>query len=300
VALVLSILAMLAGGVAACFVASARRHLRQTTLLTAWGWALAFSLMGLALGTFDSVFAVLPRAWGEILWYLTAIIGLCPAVAVLGARRPIDRVWNVFVIVPLVAVLGWPAMTVLMEGWNPRVLHLEAPPLVAFGLVMVMGYGNYLGTRYGWCVALVAAGQVLLLAPLAGEVFARPSAASFIRPLGLICLSAGAILARVIASHPGVPADGFDCVWSDFQNSFGVVWARRIMDRFNQQSRHEQWPVRLQSGGFVWEGDSANRQHDYAQSEQFLRWLLRRFVDEKWIDVRGGPSQTSARESEPA
>jgi hypothetical protein len=295
----LPILAILAQSVSLWVIAAARQRLSHTTLVTAWGWALAANVLALGSGIVDSLLGMLPSGWGEILWYFTAIVGLCPAIAVLGARRPMSRVWNLFVIVPLLAVLGWPAMAVLlMDGLNPRELHLEAPPLAGFGLVLVMGNGNYVGTRYIWCVVLGAVGQLLLLGSLAVETWATPTTASVIRPLGLICLSAGPILARCLMSSRDAPPAGVDRVWSDFQNSFGIVWARRIMEHFNQEAHHKQWQVRLDPGGLSHTDDSAARPRGLDEGERFMRWLLRRFVDEEWINARTAPPQSSDPTSE--
>ena len=285
--MVLTILAILAQAISLRVIAGALQRLRQTTLVTAWGWALTCNILGLGLVVFDSLLGALPHGWSEILWYFTAIVGLCPAVAVLGARKPMARVWNLFVILPLLAVLGWPAGAVLiMDGWNPQELHLEAPPVVGFGLVLLMGYGNYMGTRYGWCVALAAVGQLLLLASLTTDMFATPTAIHLVRPLGLICLSAGPILARLLTPAPDPATAGFDRVWRDFQHSFGVVWGRRIMEHFNQESHHKHWRVRLEPEGISREDDSSDRAQQLAESERFMRWLLRRFVDQEWIDAR--------------
>lgn len=263
-------------------------RLRGTTLLTAWYWGVAFSLACVSVATVDLVPGILAPTWSDLLWYVTAVTGLCPAIAVLGARRPGSQVWTLFVILPLLAVLGWPAMTVLMRGFPPQQLHLEAPPLVAFGLVLLMGYGNYVGTRFGWSVLLAAAGEGLLVAPVA---MSTPDGGTF-RALGLICVLLAAVLATVASRRSTGSTRGLGRVWSDFRNSFGVVWSRRIMERFNQQALEERWVVRLEPGGFVWGGDRDSASRESAEAERFLRWLLRRFVDEGWIDARmaSGPA----------
>lgn len=282
----LSIAAVLTGAFAAWILIGAAGPIRQTTLSTAWSWAVTCGLLGPAMLACDSLFSLLSRPWAEILWYITAIVDLCPAVAVLGARRPVDRVWNLFVLLPLIAVLGWPALTVLMHDSGPRLLQLQTPPLIAYGLVLVMSYGNYVGARYGWCVLLAATGQTLLLAPLAGGFLTETPERGMLRPMGVFCISAGVILARrlYVARHP--PPAGLDRVWCDFRDWFGVVWARRVQERFEQHAQQQRLPVRLTSRGCAWEGPSANRAHDVAESERIMRWLLRRFVSDEWIDAR--------------
>ncbi|MEZ6148255.1 MAG: hypothetical protein R3B91_23050 [Planctomycetaceae bacterium] len=44
----------------------------------------------------------------DLMWYSVALLSLCPPIAVLGARRPGAAAWTWFVILPMLAVLGWP------------------------------------------------------------------------------------------------------------------------------------------------------------------------------------------------
>ena len=76
----------------------------------------------------------------------------------------------------------------------------------------------------------------------------------------------------------------------DFRDLFGVVWARRILDRVNNVACQEGWPVRLHFDGLASADDPSKpvelTPEQSARIESVLRWLLRRFVDPEWIDER--------------
>jgi hypothetical protein len=68
------------------------------------------------------------------------------------------------------------------------------------------------------------------------------------------------------------------------------------MDRVNFTARQEGWSARLETQGLVWNPNStpAQTEHTLKRADHTFRWLLRRFVDEQWIDERlaGGNLQS--------
>jgi hypothetical protein len=308
-----------------------RQRLQHTTLIPAGGWAVAavvlwtvaFGLSG--AGTF-------PPPQQDALWYATALVALCPAIVVLGARRPGASVWNAFVIFPLLGVLGWPLLTLWAGGGEIRALRLETPQLIGFVLVLLMGAGNYIGTRFG----LAAAAYVFSLCLLVGTVSAvAPSlvqGSSLARSLATICLGLAVVGARGVLREPegivdqlrdqpegdaastvgddtsaaGSPVTaevptGFDLVWTDYRDTFGIVWAKRFQERLNGIAAQQKWPARLTDAGLEWEPDEAvDRDQVEGRIDQTFRWLLRRFVDPPWIDERLNQPATSRGSKEPA
>ena len=97
------------------------------------------------------------------------------------------------------------------------------------------------------------------------------------------------------------PWDGptpLDRLWREFRDLFGIAWARRIQDRMNDLAVQHAWPVRLQPEGFV-PSQPAPASETTAPApalspEQALRWLLRRFADEAWIERRLGATDRAA------
>jgi hypothetical protein len=266
----------------------ARRYLRYTTLLGAWHWMLAgWGMWGLSAATHltDAV----SLGMGDQLWYLTAVILLCPLIAVLGAKRPGSRAWAAFVLVPLVVVLGWPAVT----AWDFRLhvapLQLETPAFLGYVLVLVMGAGNYIGTRFALASILWGAALLLLVVPLTAIAPASFPEREAARQWATVCLAGAVWVAALQARRPSSADSGLDRLWLDFRDNFGIVWAKRILDRMNDTAVREQWPAQLGAFGIEWQDDGldpAARKHTEARIEHTFRWLLRRFVDEPWIDRR--------------
>jgi len=260
-----------------------------TSLLLAWSWtlaaALAIALAWLTTGITQSI----PSPWDDMLWYGVAVLLLCPQIAVLGARRPGVAVWNWFVLLPLLAVLGWPVAAAALAGARPGSFTLETPPLVGLLLVLLMGTGNYAGTRFRLpFTLLVPCSVVLILISLKSTSVLTPSLA---RLLAVWCVGSAAAIAWRVARRPGLVPTGPDRVWHDFRDQFGIVWAQRVRERLNERSILENWPVRLERNGFV--AQTVGAAGDVAAAdpriEHTLRWLLRRFVDERWLNARLGP-----------
>ena len=162
--------------------------------------------------------------------------------------------------------------------------------LAGYGLVLLMGTGNYFGTRFGFAAFFAAAAAMCVVVSMS-ELGSRLTIERHVaRPWATIVLTlavwqAGFQLGKSSAARG---RSRFDRVWVDFRDLFGVVWARRIADRVNEAAAQGNWPVRLASWGFVPidpHGPEFNAEQS-AQVEQTLRWLLRRFVDPEWIDER--------------
>lgn len=273
-------------------VLAAGRRLRPTTLGAAWRWTVA----AMTLWSVAWLATIVPNARDgsrDQLWYAAAVLSLCPMIAVLGARRPGSRVWTWFVLVPLVLVLEWPAVALGVSGSLGTPLEVSPPVLMGFGLVLLMGAGNYLPTRYGMpaLMTVVALVGVLLTARDGSRESSQTE--EWWRSGATAAVAVAAIWAGRVSRWPTLAANPYDRVWFDYRDAFGIVWARRLLERINERAVAEGWPCRLAEGGFQWdEGVDERRQAETGvRIDHTFRWLLRRFVDPEWIDARLGTSE---------
>jgi hypothetical protein len=267
-----------------------RQAVMGTTLTHAWWWGCGtVGVAGLAcLVRWQAENDGLTFAAGD---YLAAVMGLTPFVAVLGARRPTSRVWTPFVMLPLVVVLCWPVVTlVLARGWWGE-LELETPAVVAFGLVAVMGCGNYFGTRL---TTPALAWGALLTGLVVCHCTSAPTwwpAAGWLRLAAGLVGVVGLWRAATVWTTGGALVDRMDQIWFDLLDRFGVVWARRLQERLNLLGQQQAWPGRLEFDGWHWRQPPSG--DEQAALEHAWRWLLRRFVDAAWIDARLGTSSAA-------
>lgn len=275
-------------------VARSLKRLRQTTLPTATWCAIVGLMIAIVAQSIELANPEQANGWVDLGWYFTAVVLLCPGIAVLGARRPGASAWAFFVLLPLVLVLMWPAVASFQVARPADPIEIEVPALVGFGLVLIMSGGNYFGTRYTLSSFFYAAAIVLLVAPMSAAVpdfFPERTTARFMASLTILL----AIAETNRRSIP-VPDDGIshlDVLWFDFMDSFGMVWAKRVMDRVNETARHEKWTMQLELHGFVPIAESPSADELLRTNERIedtFRFLLKRFVDPEWIDARLQPT----------
>lgn len=270
-----------------------RYGVRLTSLLGAWVWAV---ITWLAWGG-----AVLASASGslssgciDLAWYGAAVAMLVPPIAVLGARRPIHRVWTWFVLLPLVLVFAWPALSAFGEGNSPAVWNLEEPMLVGFCLVAVMGAGNYIGLRFTVPALFWLGALALLVGPLCPGTARWFPPTEIARGWAAALVSSSAWLSAWLAGRRAITTGAtgrfsLARVWLDFRDLFGIVWARRVQERFNDEMQRRNLPVRLAIEGLEGSAGASLASvsaADRLSADSFLRWLLQKFVDPEWMDAR--------------
>lgn len=287
--------ALAAGALAAAatvFLALGLWRLRDTTLVAPCLWTLA------AIWAAAGVEAVLGIAasergagWGDALRFAAAVVSLCPAMAVMGAKRPQNTAWQ-FVVLSLWVVLALPALEVLVL--RPGLpLRVQWPRAWILPVLLLLGGANLLGTRFWPSALLATAAQALLLAPWLPLLGVEPAAWRTIAALALtdlaLLLPAVGIPRRRAALAP------LDRVWLDFRDRFGVLWSLRVAERVNASAKMYDWNVVLHWDGFSpadAEGTAADLPPDLLPKlRQNLSNLLRRFVSPQWIDRRADEKQ---------
>lgn len=271
---------------------------RHTSLTAAAAWA-AWLQTTLTITTIASIAKsqVSPGILDQ-LWYLTAVSALCPLVAVLGARRGRLLEWSVFIVLPVIVVLEWPALAQLVRCWNGQRLDLELPTQLGYAVVLVMGAGNFVGTRFTLPVFAFTAcwGAIVFLDRSSGQkpwMFREPA---FFVSVAQFCFWRWAFH----VANPQRPlTNGWTRVSLDFRDHFGVVWSARLTARVNEVARREQWPWVLTASGFESvskDGPLIGNLTLDARVDHTFRWLLKPFVDPEWIDER---LQTDERKQQP-
>lgn len=268
----------------------ARVALRETTLLEAWRWGVVALSVWTGTWIVTELAPIVRGGGADQLWLASAVLMVSPFVAALGARRPGSRIWSWFIVLPVMVVLFLPAVTAWNRDLHAAPLRLEAPMLVGYGLVLFMGAGNYLGTRFAVPALLTAAACLSVVWPMTELASRSASHSKAIHAAATLGLSMAAWLAAWQARRATRPLENpIERVWSEFRDFFGVVWGRRILERVNETARQEGWPVRLHFDGIAAADPSKPASLTPQQAdrlEKVLRWLLRRFVDPQWIDKR--------------
>jgi hypothetical protein len=217
------------------------------------------------------------------LWHYAASIGaFCPAMAVLGAKRPQDRGWQ-WVVLSLWIILLAPAGHALAASTGTR-LELSGLWRLMIAALMIMELLNYLPTRHALSALCAVSGQAMLLSPFLWGSQSDPKS----RSLALVCLLAAACMALMRAPISQVPTkegismtsplDAFNQRWRLFRDGWGAFWGLRILQRINQTAELSGWPVRLQwSTGFQAVDDRPLDDATVLHIKQMLDSLLRRF-----------------------
>ena len=223
-----------------------RSALRETTLLYAWGWRLA-SIAAAAVAGF-LVLADSPELKLGGLppgRFAAGALALCPAMAVLGAKRPQHGAWQ-FVVISLWGVLCLPAAeaAVLRPGDVVQLSH--GRDFFLWGL-MAIGACNWIGTRMAIPAAFVLLAQCLLLAEYLPGVAWSPGAWRYMAAQGAFLLAIGA---ERLTRSAHAKASPLDRQWLAFRDAFGLLWALRVAERANAFAAGEQVPVYLGWRGF--------------------------------------------------
>lgn len=223
------------------------------------------------------------------LHYFAAVMMLTPFVGILGARRPGMKAWPWFVVVPLIAILQWPSLSQVMSEKATTAISIPTPTLLGFLLVLLMGVGNYFGTINTAAGVICGIAVFLFVLPVSewalfSNSWCVPTSCA------LLAFAASLLPGRygALEAEAAIEIENADPnqLWIDFRDIYGIVWAKRVMDRFNQFAVREQWDVMLSLDGFVNRSGNAVETSVVTNSErplEILCWILRRFVDTPFL-----------------
>jgi hypothetical protein len=229
-------------------------------------------------------------------------LALCPAMSLLGAKRPQHGVWQ-FIVASLAVVLALPVgrALVLMPGSLPAVHLLAEWFMLALAIV---GWMNFIATRRGVAATLITGGQLVLMRPFLPGLAIDTQIAGVIASPVVDCVAVTvAAVGTLLAVAQGSRREGLrqaslgsvhplaaviDPPFLALRETLGAAWALRIAERFDQIAVSRGWPCRLSFRGLsVSEPNEEGAWH--RDAERAFAALMRRFVTVDWLRAHARP-----------
>jgi hypothetical protein len=287
-------IAAAAAAVAAAASGWAAHAVRGSTAVPAAAWAVAAAVALAVEMAVRATGGLADPAAGQAARLVVAALGVCPAMALLGAKRPQHGVWQ-FIVATLACVVALPAVVAALvrPGTAPDLGWLWWSFLI---VLVAVGWMNFVGTRRAAAATLVAAGQFGLLGGLLESALtAPPGRGAAIAAASAAAIAVGAALAVAAglarprpARAPGLLGPGIDAPFLALRESLGAAWALRIAERFDAIAAARGWPCRLRFGGLECGGDPADEAW-HRDALRAFRALARRFATPDWLRRHGGP-----------
>jgi hypothetical protein len=279
------------------------RAVRGTALRPAlvWGFlALALGLLAQSAALTQPVASGRPLA--ERFTYLSVLALLAALGSVLNARMPGGKAWaGLMVLLVVVFLIPWlEDQTRLRRATFLTPLHLDAPWSIFYGLLVAVALTNYLPTRFGWASA--AGGILFILEYLALSPSPWPASRRAVIWLWIGWTMALALaLARLSARRAPEARSNCERLWFWFRDNWGVVWALRVLERFNRAAEVSHWPVRLTWFGLVpLSGEAAALPAPSPEElETTFRNLMKRFAESRRLDEVTGQSPSASSDPPP-
>jgi hypothetical protein len=295
---------------AALVAAVTTYRVRGSTAVPAAWWAVAACLALAADASAHATGAALSPATMAKIRLGVAALAVCPAMSLLGAKRPQHGVWQL-IVATLAIVVAMPALS----AWLVRPGSLPDVHILGRGFLLVLaliGWLNFVATTHGPAATAIAAGQLAILRPFLPGV---ATDAALPQP-GLDAVGAGLVAAGALAALVGrpsrlpmwprppasetlaprealSPADSaariaarVDPPFLALRDTLGAAWALRIAERFDAVAADRGWPCRLRFTGLEAGGDPADDSW-HRDALRALKALLRRFVDDVWLARHG-------------
>jgi len=295
---------------AALVAAVATYRVRGSTAVPAAWWAVAACLaLAADASAYATGAALSPAAMSRIRLGVAAL-AVCPAMSLLGAKRPQHGVWQL-IVATLAIVVAMPALS----AWLIRPGSLPDVHIIGRGFLLglaLIGWLNFVATAHGPAATAIVAGQLAILRPFLPGVATE---AALPQP-GLDAVGAGLVAAGALAALVGRPsrlpmwpqlpasekpapreaqhpadsaariAARVDPPFLALRDTLGAAWALRIAERFDAVAAERGWPCRLRFTGLEAGGDPADDSW-HRDALRALKALLRRFVDDVWLARHG-------------
>jgi hypothetical protein len=261
---------------------------RGSTAVPAAGWAMAAGIAATIFAATGGVTAADESA-AAVGRLVVASLAVCPAMSLLGAKRPQHAVWQI-IVGSLACVLALPAATIpLMRPGAVVDVHLVSRCFLA--LLALAGWINFLGTRKAPAATLVTIGLIVFLRPfLPGVDTAAALGMPWADALAAVAVAAGSIAALASSRRrpTATPATAtIDGPFLALRETLGAAWALRIAERFDRTAEERGWPCRLSLAGLDLGGESDDASWQDGARNCFES-IARRFVSREWLARHGG------------
>lgn len=225
-----------------------------------------------------------------------AAVLVCPAMSVLGAKRPQHGIWQM-IVASLAVVVAMPAASAeFVRPGSPPAVHI----VVRFFLVVLaaVGWMNYVGTLRRVPATLVTLGGLILVRGfLPGIDPERAADSPWLDVSAAWLLAAGGMLAVVprAGSCEGgrVLRDEIDMPYRSLRETLGLAWTLRIAERFNGLAESRGWPCRLDADGLDASGEALDRSW-HADAVRTFESIVQRFVSHDWLARHRGDASRTA------
>lgn len=277
---------LLAAIVATTVLVKVRKAWIGSTLIAPWCWTL------LAIGSvaLSGIFTV-----SQPVRFAAIMTTFCPAMSLMGAKRPQDKAWN-FIVLSLWAVLALPALESLVLG-DGRSLDIQDARGWFLWIMIFVGLSNELLTRHCLLAILAGIGQFAMLTEYLPLV--RRPIGIWNLSIGLSAIAMAMLWAKLRANRRHEFPEPLDQIWLDFRNCFGTLWGVRVMQMVNTAADNANWDIELTWFGFQKSGSSGEMPTATRRGlEQCIKNQLRRFVSVQWIEKRmPGSSQVQSKDN---
>ncbi len=264
---------------------------RGTTAVPAAVWATAAAVSLAVEMACRALEGLADPAASDAARLVTVSLALCPAMALLGAKRPQHGVWQM-IVGSLAVVLAMPAISaaVVRPGTPPDV-HVLGRGFMA--LLLAVGWMNFVGTRHGVAAALATVGATILARPALPFVHVVAGSSPRLECAGCWMVAAGDVLAvgqsvwlPVRPSASAALAGRIDRPYLALRETLGAAWTLRLAERFNEIAAGRGWPCRLSFGGLDAGGDPADT-FWHRDAVRVFGALARRFATAEWLRRHG-------------
>ena len=250
---------------------------RGSTAVPATLWAIA-ACLSLALDTgLRASGAISQPSAAASLRMVTAALSLCPAMSLLGAKRPQHGVWQ-FIVAALAVILLLPTLaTALVRPDSVPDAHLLGRALVD----SEQAFPPTASTAAPMAAAIDCLGGCLAAV---GGLLAMTSSLS----------SLSSTRRRPSLAPAGTFAAAVEPAFLGFRETLGAAWTLRVAERFDAIAASRGWPCRLLFDG-IHPADTPIDGPWQRDAQRALGALLQRFVSIQWLRRHAWPARAGGR-----